>query len=40
MKSLASIKDGVGQAKSGTKLQIRQVIDEVRAFLDQLEGRL
>jgi hypothetical protein len=40
MKSLASIKDGVGQAKAGTKLQIRQVIDEVRAFLDQLEGQL
>ncbi len=40
VKELARLKDGVGQADTGTKSQIRQVAEELRRMLDDIEGNL
>lgn len=40
VKELARLRDGVGGANSGTKSQIRQVADEIRRMLDDIESNL
>lgn len=40
VKELARMRDGVGQATDSTKSQIRQVADEIRRMLDDIEASL
>lgn len=40
VKELARLRDGVGQASSATKSQIRQIADEIRRMLDDIESGL
>lgn len=37
VKELVALRSGVGQAKSQTKSQIRQLADDIRRFLDEIE---
>jgi len=40
IKELASLRSGVGQAKSQTKQQIQQLVNDLRNFLDDVEGSI